>query len=106
MAKDPGKPPVNPAGRAELLKEKERELAEVVDEHDDLVSLHGPIMINQSDKIMQVREQYHMERFVTMITGFDPAVRPSKDLLAYSHQELTFLMYRSSSMRRDKTTKE
>lgn len=45
------------ARREELLKEKEAELREVVDEHDTVV-----------------REKFHLERFITMITGWDPKV--------------------------------
>ena len=48
------------ACRNELLKAKEAELHEVVDEHDTAV-----------------REKFHLERFVTMITGWDPAVSAS-----------------------------
>jgi hypothetical protein len=43
MAKDPGKPSVQSADIAQLLKEKEKELADVVDEHDDLVRCQIPI---------------------------------------------------------------
>lgn len=41
MAKDPGKPLAEPVDNAELLKEKEKELAEIMDQHDDLVSPDG-----------------------------------------------------------------
>ena len=39
MAKDPGKPLAQSVDNAQVLKAKEEELARVVDEHDDLVSL-------------------------------------------------------------------
>lgn len=45
------------ARRDELLAEKEKELREVVDGHDTAV-----------------REKFHLERFVTMITGWNPEV--------------------------------
>ena len=38
MAKDPGQPAVLPVDRDQLLREKETELARILDEHDDLVS--------------------------------------------------------------------
>jgi helicase SWR1 len=41
----------------ELLKEKEEELRQVVDGHDTAV-----------------REKFHLERFVTMVTGWNPKV--------------------------------
>ncbi|WVW84227.1 hypothetical protein I302_106257 [Kwoniella bestiolae CBS 10118] len=41
--------------REELLVEKETQLKNVLDSHDDAI-----------------REQFHLERFVTMITGWDP----------------------------------
>ncbi|WWC94487.1 hypothetical protein V866_001333 [Kwoniella sp. B9012] len=41
--------------REELLVEKEKQLKRVLDSHDDAI-----------------REQFHLERFVTMITGWDP----------------------------------
>ncbi|WWD03258.1 hypothetical protein V865_001309 [Kwoniella europaea PYCC6329] len=41
--------------RDELLVEKEKQLKRVLDSHDDAI-----------------REQFHLERFVTMITGWDP----------------------------------
>lgn len=39
MAKDPGHPTSRPADREQLLKEKEADLARILDEHDDLVHL-------------------------------------------------------------------
>lgn len=45
------------ARKDELLKEKEEELRLVVDGHDTAV-----------------REKFHLERFVTMVTGWDPQV--------------------------------
>ncbi|WVQ99637.1 hypothetical protein IAU59_006776 [Kwoniella sp. CBS 9459] len=41
--------------REELLLDKEKELKDVVDQHDTAI-----------------REKFHLERFVTMITGWDP----------------------------------
>ncbi|WWC61953.1 uncharacterized protein I303_104539 [Kwoniella dejecticola CBS 10117] len=41
--------------REEILAEREQELKKVLDGHDDAI-----------------REQFHLERFVTMITGWDP----------------------------------
>lgn len=43
--------------RDELLKQKETELKTVVDEHDDAV-----------------REKFHLERFVSILEGWDPVV--------------------------------
>jgi hypothetical protein len=52
---------LGPAGvaarRDELVQEKEALVKVVVDEHDTAL-----------------REQFHLERFITMITGWDPAV--------------------------------
>ncbi|WRT66592.1 uncharacterized protein IL334_003551 [Kwoniella shivajii] len=43
------------AKREELVAEKEQKLKQVIDSHDDAI-----------------REKFHLERFVTMITGWDP----------------------------------
>ncbi|WWC89087.1 uncharacterized protein L201_004005 [Kwoniella dendrophila CBS 6074] len=43
------------AKKEELLLEKEKQLKKVIDSHDDAI-----------------REQFHLERFITMITGWDP----------------------------------
>jgi hypothetical protein len=37
MAKDPGIPAPEPVDRDQLLREKEAELARILDQHDDLV---------------------------------------------------------------------
>jgi hypothetical protein len=79
MAKDPGTSASEPVDRDQLLREKEAELARILDQHDDLVG-HTVSKGHLSLKQLliwfwiQVRERYHMETFVTMITGFDPAV--------------------------------
>lgn len=48
------------ARKEELLREKEGYLREVVDRHDTAI-----------------REKFHLERFVTLITGWDPDVSSS-----------------------------
>jgi hypothetical protein len=51
------------ARRAELVSEKEGQLKGVVEGHD-----------------AAVREKFHLERFVTLLEGWDPEVRPGSTL--------------------------
>jgi len=50
--------------RDAVVREKETELKAVVDRHDDAV-----------------REKFHLERFISIVTGWDPKVTSDRDLV-------------------------
>jgi hypothetical protein len=51
------------ARKDELVREKEESLRDLVDEHDTAV-----------------REKFHLERYISLLEGYDPVVRGAKPL--------------------------
>ena len=59
--------------RAKMVQDRQEELDRVLDTHDSLVCSPLPPPWNDTD-INQVREAFHLEKFVSLLT-YDPKVR-------------------------------
>lgn len=58
--------------RERMVHERQEAVTRVLDEHDDLVrSLTCQIPITTGSAVLQIREAFHMEKFVTML-AYDP----------------------------------
>ena len=93
------------ARKQELLIQKRRELAKVLDKHDDLVSsliyvAERPCSFDGCS-LQQVREAFHLERFVTLVS-FDPKVRGFSSSLKF--MVVFVLRYSYSFIRSPKQT--